>query len=593
MQLFFILALSMTGSTEAIPDPKTPDLAVMPLDAKRMPTETVEILDELLINAVHRQSHFQAIGISDINAMLGLEQVKDALGCNDVACAVELGGALGVRYLLAGSISKLGSHVYISLKLIDTHKARVHGRTQVKIEDDKDLFEDAITSVVEKLLGNNSSKNPASTSTTPEESPLPEATSETLSENSSELNSSKKEMPQPASSTKSTEDSEFEITMELKTGYATNPGRLPETYQNMASTNNKAPNDLVLLIHPEFSYRNSSRNHPLKLNADLEYRHYTGLFNKLAGELSTQVGEVAIEGTLNKYGNINLSARGSYKRSDDPEISSESRRLMYNASQLNLKSFFRLDPDISLAAKYDLTMTFYDLFDSGNTEEDWPLVPDNSKERNYIRNRAELNSFFHLSSALMVFLAAGGETTHFPDYNDIRSSILRIFIGASHSLTSNIRVRLKAGYGDTLEDEADRYQALLGLAEISYINGNGTIFKLGYKQDIVPRTYYKFAKIGQSYLNLETSITNSLSFKSQITHAILNYGDTTDSTWIQANGRKDTDTALKIEVRYDLTPSFTISLFENLLMRDSNATFIAGSESYFSNLTGMGLSYSY
>ena len=54
--------------------------------------------------------------------MLGLDKMKQAVGCDDVSCAAEIGGALGINYMVAGTAGKLGSRIVFSLKLIDTKK---------------------------------------------------------------------------------------------------------------------------------------------------------------------------------------------------------------------------------------------------------------------------------------------------------------------------------------------------------------------------------------------------------------------------------------------------------------------------------------
>ena len=152
LSIFAALILSATQTAE--PPPKTAQVAVMPLVAKRIPTDTTEVLDDILLGAVHRQSAHKVIGASDINAMLGLERMKDALGCNDTVCAAEIGGALGVDYLLAGAVSRLGENVFITLKLVDIRNTEVMGRGQVKVQNDENLFSNAMTRAVQEVLHN-------------------------------------------------------------------------------------------------------------------------------------------------------------------------------------------------------------------------------------------------------------------------------------------------------------------------------------------------------------------------------------------------------------------------------------------------------
>ena len=148
-----LVAALVCNTGVAFAAPAQRKVAVMPLVAKRMAGDTIEILDELLVNGLHQSAKYQIVGGSDLNAMLGFEKMKEALGCDDVACAAEIGGALGVDMIVAGSVSKLGDMVIISAKLIDPKRAEVRSRAQIKLPDREQLFDRAVASVVRQLLG--------------------------------------------------------------------------------------------------------------------------------------------------------------------------------------------------------------------------------------------------------------------------------------------------------------------------------------------------------------------------------------------------------------------------------------------------------
>lgn len=74
-----------------------PKLVIMPLQSSGLAASSVVTLDELLVDFVRKLGEHEVIGKSDIDAMLGLENLKDQLGCDEVACAAEIGGALGAR----------------------------------------------------------------------------------------------------------------------------------------------------------------------------------------------------------------------------------------------------------------------------------------------------------------------------------------------------------------------------------------------------------------------------------------------------------------------------------------------------------------
>lgn len=163
-------------------------LAVMPLAAKRVDKSTVEILDALLVNAVDRVRRYKVISTQDVNAILGLDKMKDALGCSDVSCAAEIGGALGVDFLLTGSVSKLGPEVFISLTLLNTKRAEVAARAEASATNDEAVYAHAVRVAVARLLGlpepsgegagaNDVAQQPAATAVSPEQTPI-EATPE-------------------------------------------------------------------------------------------------------------------------------------------------------------------------------------------------------------------------------------------------------------------------------------------------------------------------------------------------------------------------------------------------------------------------------
>ena len=102
-------------------------VAVMPLKAMEISKELAFVVDELVLTEL-QNAGFEAIGPEDINALVGFESVRDAVGCNDASCMVEIGNALGVPYLVAGSIASLDGSTVMTLKLIDVVNTRVVAR---------------------------------------------------------------------------------------------------------------------------------------------------------------------------------------------------------------------------------------------------------------------------------------------------------------------------------------------------------------------------------------------------------------------------------------------------------------------------------
>jgi len=74
---------------------------------------------------------YEVLAPSDIQAMIGLERMKDLVGCeDDTSCLTELGGALGADLLIGGNIAKLGDKYNLTLSLVDNNAAKSKARFQ-------------------------------------------------------------------------------------------------------------------------------------------------------------------------------------------------------------------------------------------------------------------------------------------------------------------------------------------------------------------------------------------------------------------------------------------------------------------------------
>lgn len=102
--------------------------AAMPLGRGPFDADVVALFDEILLGEL-QHAGFESIGPEDINALLGLEKTKEAVGCDDASCIAEIGGALGVDYLVTGKIAAIEKATALTLKLIDVRKSKVLART--------------------------------------------------------------------------------------------------------------------------------------------------------------------------------------------------------------------------------------------------------------------------------------------------------------------------------------------------------------------------------------------------------------------------------------------------------------------------------
>lgn len=114
----------------AAPVAEKPKLAVLDL----VPGAGVEAnvtgpVTEAVVSELTSRGYFQVISQNDIRTMLGVERQKQLMGCNETGCIAELSDALGARFVLSGTLARLGDLYQLTLNTLDTRKAQPLGRS--------------------------------------------------------------------------------------------------------------------------------------------------------------------------------------------------------------------------------------------------------------------------------------------------------------------------------------------------------------------------------------------------------------------------------------------------------------------------------
>ena len=143
-----LVACLFLAQPSAQPAADKATLLVIPLRAEPKLAASARALDELILQAVDGLERYQVLGSSDLNALLGVEKMKDAIACEDTVCAAEIGGALGAPYLLAGELRALDQQVVLSLRLMDTKKQTVITRAAARGSTAADSLNQMMTQVV-------------------------------------------------------------------------------------------------------------------------------------------------------------------------------------------------------------------------------------------------------------------------------------------------------------------------------------------------------------------------------------------------------------------------------------------------------------
>ena len=114
-----------------------------------------QAVSDALLDVVRKHNpKTQVIGAEDIRAMMGLMRQKQQLGCQDVGCLTELGGALGAARVVVGTLGRFGDTYLLSVRLIDVVHSRVLAASSERLPDKNDAgLLTAIDNVVAHLFG--------------------------------------------------------------------------------------------------------------------------------------------------------------------------------------------------------------------------------------------------------------------------------------------------------------------------------------------------------------------------------------------------------------------------------------------------------
>ena len=149
-----MLTLLVVMLATAAPSPHKIKLAVLDTeDVSGTEAPRARLLTQVLVGELPKQGRFEVISSAEIKNVLGFERQKQLLGCSeDSQCLAELGGALGVDYLISGQLGRLGKRYRLDLRLIDARRSRVVASEGDFLEGGEDGLGDATIAMLKRLL---------------------------------------------------------------------------------------------------------------------------------------------------------------------------------------------------------------------------------------------------------------------------------------------------------------------------------------------------------------------------------------------------------------------------------------------------------
>lgn len=128
-------------------------VAVLDFSAAGLEAEAAVNLTQVAVHELKNFSGLSVISRDEIRSMLVHVQDKMALGCTDESCLSEIGGALGVQYLISGNVGRMGDTSLLHLKLIDIRAAQVANRVAESFQGQDEQFISAVRFATRELVG--------------------------------------------------------------------------------------------------------------------------------------------------------------------------------------------------------------------------------------------------------------------------------------------------------------------------------------------------------------------------------------------------------------------------------------------------------
>ncbi len=112
-----------------------------------------QTVGEAVAAELRRYPEVQLITDAELNAVLTHDAQMQALGCGSDTCMAQIGGAVGARWLVTGSVARLGESWLIFLKLLDVKAVKTVKQANRRLKNTgPDALLDSLPSLVAQVI---------------------------------------------------------------------------------------------------------------------------------------------------------------------------------------------------------------------------------------------------------------------------------------------------------------------------------------------------------------------------------------------------------------------------------------------------------
>ena len=149
LRLFFFGIVFLLGATNSQAEKS---IAVLNLKSDQLkPTDCISVTN-YITTELQKNPGYRIMAWDDVAKILEHKAGIQALGCDNDKCIVDIGGVLGVDFIVSADIGQLGSKYLCNLKIIDINKALTRNRVSEVIVGDMGKLTDLLPSMVRRLL---------------------------------------------------------------------------------------------------------------------------------------------------------------------------------------------------------------------------------------------------------------------------------------------------------------------------------------------------------------------------------------------------------------------------------------------------------
>jgi TolB-like protein len=143
MRSFVAVALlAWSGAAVGVETGAIPKLVMLELQpAEPGEARVAQVLTNFLVQDLAKTRRFDVISQREIATLVSLERQRELLGCNDQAssCLSELAGALGAKYVVSGTVTRIGAEWRVAIQILQSAQAKAAAREMASAPSEEAL----------------------------------------------------------------------------------------------------------------------------------------------------------------------------------------------------------------------------------------------------------------------------------------------------------------------------------------------------------------------------------------------------------------------------------------------------------------------